>query len=293
MWWLIRKHPDTTSQSCGWSKEDNPGVAVRAILVSSPLFFYTGYMFLTDPYLQTWTQQNMLPSPGWIHYLIAYGLVLPFSLVGILKFWQWNHRKGLLLAVWIGIFPVLVSAPLSTQRRLAEGIWVIMITGMVGFFSGEHSNKVLLKIISILVLPTSILLLSGTAIRAANPSRPVFIPVQEVAAYKELRERAFTNAKVLSTFQTGNNLPAWAPVRVVIGHGPESVNQERWQDRADQALGHDGDNRACRDLLLKYKIDYLFWGPDEISRWSMDPNQQECLERVYSQGNYRIFKVER
>ena len=264
----------------------------QAILVSSPLVLYTSYSFLTDPYLKGWTAQNILPSPHWIHYLIAYGLVLPFAVTGVIKGLKDHPRIYLLLAVWMMIFPILIYAPVTTQRRLAEGIWVALIAGTISYFSTMDRIPRYTILLMFLVIPSSLFLLIGSISRASSPSWPSFLPAEQVQAYQFLAEEAPTDSLVLSEFKTGNSLPAWAPVRVVLGHGPETVNQSYWQGKVERTLNGVDSVDPCISMFQQEGIDYLFWGPNERDRWRFEPKQSGCLSRMYNSGEYQIYIVE-
>jgi hypothetical protein len=53
---------------------------VWAVIIPFPLVIYTYFAFNLDPVTQAWTSQNLILSPHPYHYLLAYGLVLPFVL---------------------------------------------------------------------------------------------------------------------------------------------------------------------------------------------------------------------
>ena len=265
--------------------------AFVAGLVSCPIVIYTAFSFYRDPYLAAWASQNRLPSPHWFHYLIAYGLVLPFIVQGAVKIYRNNPKQGLLLVCWMAILPLLIYAPVNPQRRLAEGIWVILITSMFGGFLDKKAVPMYGKLITVLLLPSAIFLVWGAASRAAMPSAPIFISAPEVEAYQAFNEIAHQDSIVLSTFSVGNSLPAWAPVRVVQGHGPETVHLQYWQDSINEYFRENHGDAHCGGFFKESQIDFLFWGPEEVQTWNWDPGIKDCLLQVYNADGYRIFKI--
>jgi hypothetical protein len=265
--------------------------AFMAGMISSPFVIYTAVAMYTDDYLSAWTAQNVLPSPHWVHYLIGYGLVLPFAVLGIQKIISTNRSWGLFLACWVIAFPFLISAPIPTQRRLAEGIWVILITGVFGYINDRKVIPLFGKALMGLLFPTMIVILWGASIQASLPSSPLFILVREVEAYLYLKEIAPPNSLVLSSFEVGNSLPAWAPVRVVQGHGPETIHLADWQARINEAFFSPRDQEDCEFLLKDSDLNYLFWGPEEENLWNWDPDLNNCLNQVYNSGDYKIYRV--
>jgi hypothetical protein len=265
--------------------------ALTAGLISSPFVIYTAAAMFLDGYLAAWTAQNILPSPPWIHYLIAYGLILPFAAWGTFKLFKENQSWGLFLACWILVFPFLVSAPIPTQRRLAEGIWVILITGLIGYFSDQDSMPLYGKVLIALLFPTTIVLLWGASLQARLPSSPLFVSATSVDAYIFLKEESPGNSLVLSSFEVGNSLPAWAPVRVVQGHGPETIHRSEWQAKIEEAFLDTQTRNGCPLFFIESDIDYLFWGPEEEKTWDFDPGQSTCFQEVYNSNGYKIYQV--
>ena len=266
--------------------------AAQAVLVSSPIVIYTAVVFLSDAYLIGWNKQNILPSPHFLHYIIAYGIFFPFTILGLRKLFEVQPVKGLLLIGWVTILPILIYAPIATQRRLVEGIWVVIVIGFLGFFQNRTEFPVYAKLLSLLALPTTLLLVTGSITSVLNPAKPLFIPVGDVAAYQALASRADKNAVVLSSFETGNNLPAWVPVQVVMGHGPETINLYQIKSEVDDFFNSNPQHSECRDFFKENNIEYLFWGPSEANTWSWDPDTSGCLTKIYNQDNYSLYQVE-
>ena len=96
---------------------------------------------------------------------------------------------------------------------------------------------------------------------------------------------------VLASFQTSNPLPAWAPVRVVAGHGPETAGLAELLPRIDgfYLLTTNDDDRMA--FIQEQQIDYLFHGPRERALGDWDPGDWTCLEFLARQGEYDIFQT--
>jgi hypothetical protein len=265
--------------------------ALIAGFVSSPFVIYTVGIFYFDPYLAAWTDQNVLPSPHWNHYLVAYGAVLPFAVLGIAEISRINRKHGWFFACWVAAVPLLIYAPVPTQRRLAEGIWVILVTAFFVFFHKRDRFPLYGKLIIGLLFPTTIMILWGASSRATVRSAPIFISESKVEAFLSLKELAPPNSLVLSSFEIGNTIPAWVPVTVVLGHGPETVHLDRWKDEISGFFLSTQNAFDCGGFLQETGIDFLFWGPEEESLWNWDPETKSCLKKVYNSNGYRIFEV--
>jgi hypothetical protein len=264
---------------------------VQAFLVSAPIIVYTGTAFLTDPYLKGWAEQNQLPSPPAAHYLIAYGLLLPLIYPGIKSLIKGNRYHAVLLTGWLVILPFLVYAPVNTQRRLAEGSWVVIVITSLAFFSNKEHLTWQWRTYLGLAFPSTILLMAGTIAAVTQPSEPVFRPREEILMYQALEESAVDRPVVLSSFEIGNTIPAWLPVRVVLGHGPESINRQGIETDLERIFSNMTADSDRNRLLNVYQVDYLIWGPIEKSQSTWTPRINPGLDLFYNEGEYSIFEV--
>ena len=130
--------------------------AILAGLISAPIVIYSTFIFWVDPFLQAWkwSGQNLITSPHPLHYLLAYGLLLPFAFIGARWVIVRRDRKGFLPIAWLLIFPLLVYAPVDFQRRLAEGVWVaIVILTVIAIDNIRSKKRLLFSGLTALTLP--------------------------------------------------------------------------------------------------------------------------------------------
>lgn len=271
--------------------------AIISILVSSPLVLYIVIVFNSDPFLRTWTAQNLILSPHPFHYLVAYGLLLPYIVVGIRRIRLENFQESLPIA-WAAMMPFLAYAPYNLQRRLPEGVWVALIAlalyaldtpRLSGLSKANRHSKALYPLI--FLFPSTFLLLGGGILGAVNPSFPAFRRVTQVRAFKFLAAQADTGDVILTSFATGNALPAWAPVRVIVGHGPESVFLEELEPRVEMFFRSDTPDVERQSLLSEFDVQYVYWGDGERALGDWDPRQGENLYPIYEASGDIIFEV--
>ena len=142
-----------------------------------------------------------------------------------------------------------------------------------------------------LAFPSTLIILIGSVSTALTVTEPVFRPVDEIKTYKFIENWDLERPIVLSSFETGNNLPAWIPARVVLGHGPESIgNNKIGEDLYISFSG--GTNQSERFVIWEYyNVDYLFWGPLEMGQWDYKPWEMSELNQIYNEGDYSIFEL--
>ena len=268
---------------------------LRMIIPPLPLFAYFVYSFSIDPFLTAWTGQNQILSPHPLHYLLAYGLMIPFLIVPFQKK-VWKTRLQWLLPIgWLAAGPFLAYFPHNLQRRLPEGIWIAIIVlavlGMAELWRRRLWGKMLVSFSIAFALISSTLLLIGGMQAAARPDLPLFRPDGEVRAFQELDSISPQNSIVLASYNTGNALPAWVPVRVLIGHGPESANLDELLPVVSAFFDERGDAIQRRRFLEEQQVDFVFYGPFERDLGDWDPDSSSDLILRYNENGYRIYEV--
>jgi hypothetical protein len=234
------------------------------VLPAMPYILYLGYSRSTDPFLDSWAQQNQVISPPPGMYLLAYALVAFPVLLGILRVVRRADRSELLPIVWIVALPLLIYAPVGIQRRLPEGSWLALSVATVWGLQAmrERVRRFVLPLLLAGSLTGSALLLLGTFLSALRPAQPSFVLVQYTGVYRFLAENARDGDVVLASFETSNALPAWAPVRVPIGHGPESVRLEEMEGQVTRFFSDEG---ARERVAATFDASWAIWGPREES----------------------------
>ncbi|MBN1120393.1 MAG: hypothetical protein JXJ17_04905 [Anaerolineae bacterium] len=273
------------------------------------LLIYNAWLFSTNPVFAGWAAQNDLPSPPLIDYLLAYGLLLILSVIGLFDLRKDRlDDKYRLLIVWIIAAAMLVYMPLNVQRRLLEGVIVpLSILATVGVFRlvgekpgdddpklGWRLRQIAMGTVIMLILPSTLLVVGGGALTATRLERPVFHSVEEIEAMNWLRDEVPQGSIVLASQQQSNVIPAYAGVRTYIGQGPETNDDHRKNEIAKAFLfgGMADDER--REFLDEIGVDYILIGPLEqavncVSN-CFDPAALD-LEAVYTKGDYTIYRV--
>lgn len=271
---------------------------VGSVLLSSPIVIYTLYSFVTDPYLRGWMTQKILSAPHPVHYLLAYGLLIPFAIFGTRKLLFDKPFQGWLPVAWVSILPFLAYIPHGTQRRWVEGVWVALVVLAVYFFERKEKTISLRPaLLFLLVLPSTLVIWIGGLMAAGHPAEPLFRKANEVSVFQYIAQISEPGEVVLSSYQTGNALPAWAPVFVVIGHGSESfgfnANSEELKLFAEDFYQVGSSDGFRIDLLRDYRVDFVFWGPHERALGGWDPRNASYLQLIHQREEYAVFSVDK
>jgi hypothetical protein len=284
-------------QHYGWFKTENWrwGLTNGTVMVaaSAPLVIYTAVSFFTDPFLKIWSAQNIILSPPVGDYLMAFGITFPFLYLGFKKLFQVKRVESYVLTGWIVLLPFLAYFPYNLQRRLPEGIWVALAIVTALGLAGLRGNWARIgRIFVYTSFLTTFLVMFGSLLSEVQLNPPIYRPVDETAAFQFIQAHNANFPVVIAAYDTANALPAWAPVRTLIGHGPESIHLKEIQPRVEafyQGTTTDQDRLA---LIHEFNIQYVIWGPLEQQLGTWDPASMGGLAAVYQNATYRVYKVE-
>ncbi|MBI3158868.1 MAG: hypothetical protein HYZ26_04645 [Chloroflexi bacterium] len=258
-------------------------------LPALPVMLWTVAAFARDPYAQAWTAQNTLPSPPPLHYLLGYALLLPFAAMGVRPLWRSDRWRAALVFAWLAVFPIFVYAPINVQRRMAEGVFTALaVTALAAFRARPNWRKAWLAPV---FFTTVFLLLGGMLATSGCPAPPVYRPAGEIRAFEEFREYIPPNAVVLADFDTSNALPAWLPVRVVTGHGPESLGGAVLRAQVETLARGQMEPGEIEPFLREHHIGYLFWTLPDSTSGAWNPADVAYLEFVAQSGEYWLYAV--
>jgi hypothetical protein len=294
VWQITRRDGGQAVDWARWRRL--AGMVIAAGILPGLFLLYNIWVSYADPYARAWTAQNLIHSPHPVHYLLAYGLLLPYAVWGGRRLLKADVWTGWLLPGWIVLFPLLAYAPLDLQRRLTEGVWVAWITlamlaleGMI--LPAQASRRRWAALPLWLLFPGAVLLLAGGLLAVNRPNVPLFRPKDEVQLFEYLQAQAPPGAAVLAAYETSNPMPAWAPVRVLIGHGPESIHLAELRPQVEAFYTFGMTDQQRLELIRRFDVRYVFWGPAERALGDWSPSQAAYLQQVYQSGAYQLFQV--
>lgn len=272
----------------------------RLALVAAPSLPYVAYslwVFQTNPVFRSWQAQNTLYSPPPHLYLLGFGLLTPLALVGLLAR-QPEGRPHPFVAVWFVVIPLLLYVPYVMQRRFLDGyqapLVILAAAGILYLLGRLRSRRLQNWVAAGLGLPlvlTNMLLLAGALATASQPQEPAYRPAWEMQAVRWFRGIP-GYPTVMGSYLTGNLLPAQAPARAFVGHGPETMNSDAKIALAERFYDALSADEWRSSLLAQYGIDYVYHGPRERALGAFEPAQAPYLHLVYDNGIVQIYRVQ-
>lgn len=292
------------------------GLIAIALLIPLPLNLYYAFVQFNNEVFRTWSDQAILVSPPFPHYLVSYGIMIVLALLSLLRKEQ-SAEVGIkaFLWAWIIAAAILLYTPLNPQRRYVQGIQVpLAILASVGLLvvvmpwlldtrpfrrladRPRYSRKGLARfLIFAFLLFMSIsniyLLLDVSFTAAIKRPYPFFRPQAEVDAINWMKTNTEQTAVVLAAYETGNYIAAHAGNPVVVGHWAETINWDRQFEQTIRFYDGSSEDEWRQEFLSSNGVSYVWYGPKERMLGNFYPVNAEYLVPIYSKGEVEVFEV--
>lgn len=290
----------------------NMGPIIGALLIGSVGLVYQAWIVFHDPIMKAWLNQNALPSPIPINYIVGYGGILLFALVGseiVLRrmdeFKDTSHFVFLL--TWAGITAILVYAPVIFQRRFIEGLHIplsILATfGIIAVknFLEKNKKRVLVSVPvftggMVLFLALSSIAYVVREVQTINLDSYdggyyYYVAPEEMRAMVWLREHIKDDDVILSNWFYGNLIPGLTGRRVFIGHKIQTPNFDENVSLVNAFLLETNHGKSLQ-FLSAHSIRYIFLGiNDTILQYGFKPSEKPYLTLAHQDGGVSIYKV--
>lgn len=279
--------------------------------VSLPSLFYYFFLF----YFHSLTIERIrqaLPvgfTPSLPHLISAYGFLFILAFIGVFQSIKQKGDRFSFLVVWFFSQMVLIYSPLPLQRRLTEGLHVVItILAIIGIFTlynflkGKITYQKFLKFfgpslkfffISLFVLffgLSNLAIISNDILLILK--KELFFDKEKKEAMQWLKRNTREDDIILANpYWNGNFIPGIAVRRVYIGHGVETAYSSI-KEKELRWFFKDNENDSKKYQFLKKKgIDYLFYSDEEMALGQFNPEQKHYLKKVFEQRGVTIYQV--
>lgn len=301
-----------------WKRRQVPwrelGLTASVAFISAPVLLYNGYVFWTNPIFRVWAEQNLILSPHPLHYVSGYAIVALLAIGGIGYVLRRSESERLFLVSWVLVVPLLLYIPFNLQRRLIEGFQIpLCILAGLGLaryvlpavtrsgltrsltrfqrYTRPKLRRFVTIAIILLTIPSNLLLVATSLIQVSGLSPPIFHEGMELEAMDWLATHTRPSDIVLSSYKVGNYIPARSGNRVFLGHGPETIHVEEKENIVRQFFQAQGSDTYRKEILRRYSIAYLFYGPAERALGDFQPATKPYLKEAFTNGRYTIYEV--
>jgi len=265
--------------------------------LSSFGLIYQLIQILTNPTLMGWHFSLLSPPP--VAYLVGFGLLIPFAVIGMEKIYKEKDANYKLLLVWVFVTGVIIYSPFEFQRRMIEGIHIpLAILAGIGLFfvAGKfkkHWVDVVLSAVVLLSLTSfyTIYIDFSTINKDSSKGYYYYITKPEAKGIAWLKSHTGGKDVILSNWFYGNLIPGLAGRTVYLGHKAQTINFDRKVNSINSFL-LSSDTKLSRTFLKENRITYIFLGNnDDMIFYGFKPDTKPFLTKVYSENGVLIYKV--
>ena len=261
---------------------------------AAPWILYDYWLTRTDPGLAAWNLQNQTPSPPIWAFAAGFGLVLLLALLGAYVGRLWSSRNGRLLLTWAATNAVLLYLPFALQRRLSLGLFVPMAAmaaiGLVWLSNRPPRWRWVPMALFALAIPSNGMVVTAGLVSVARGETSLVETTGEVSAFQWIATHTPSEASILSAPLTGTRLPAFADVRVVVGHPFETPDYQQRVSMVDRWFKGEVSPDQVLAGLASWNLKYVFYGPTEKALGPR-PAWLDSLDAVYDRGGVQIYAV--
>lgn len=246
-----------------------------------------------DPVYAAWNAQNQLGLPHVLHLISAYGMQFTLVLAGARAVIKRRDPYADLFVGWLIASPLLWLVPVPFRLRLIEGFMIPLgVLSIAGLFYvirawSDWLRRAAIAGLLLLLLPSGLFIILGSI---AQPLYGAAYDTRDhVAAMEWLRQNVVVDSIILSSEETGVMLPAFAPVRVVLGHGFETPSFAQKEREAQAFFAGSGTVAERRSVLERYNVRYIWFGSAERVLACESAECPEALADANSLGLIPVF----
>jgi hypothetical protein len=173
----------------------------------------------------------------------------------------------------------------------------LAIGGVTAVFSGRRrvwrrARRYVPILLITLSLPMTLILWIGGINAAMNYSQPIYQDRDQVATYVFLGKNLPPRAKVLSSYQFGNAVPAYGYLVSIIGHGPETPFLVSKRVIVNEFYRTSLTSTMRYQNFVALNSPYVVLGPNERAIGNFDPanpRHSNFLQKVFESGPYSVW----
>ena len=268
-------------------------VLLASAVTGLPWVLYDAWLIATHPALRQWSLQNLTPSPSPLAYLIGFGPLIFWGALGLVRARPLAQPQIRLIALWAALGLLLLYLPIGLQRRLSLGL-AIPLAALAGIgidHVGRTAGRTRLAVAGtlLLTLPSMLIVAGAGVASSASPGSPTLLSQNELEAYRWISTHLTEGDTVLAAEQTGNRIPAYTDLRVLLGHPFETPQATAEREWIAQSFAWSGDPVAGLHRLQERGVDYIYFGREEAALG--DPTWLAGMTPRFTSDEVRVYGV--
>lgn len=270
------------------------------IIISLPALVFLFYQISTSFYgtiIGNWEfttfQKEIYPYTIGV-YLISLGLLPLFALFSapyILK--KRSFEPSFIFLLFLAplcfyLLSVLGFLHINKMRFMYSAPYVF--GGILATFGVMRFKKIILGLITILFVINSLLSLKSYWLTGLFKKDVyyynVYIPKNYFGIFEYINSSLTQYSKVMTSFATGNFIPAFTNVKVFVGNEVSTMNFHLKYQISQNVYGQKYSLAEVTDIFQKYNIQYLLWEN------AAPPNKYlPILKNLFQKDNVVLYKI--
>ncbi|MAT44539.1 MAG: hypothetical protein CL609_19570 [Anaerolineaceae bacterium] len=267
-------------------------------VTAAPILIYQIQIVRKIEPLISWNAQNITPAPKFVNFIFSFSpfLVANLFLLGLFIIHKLKLNKlQFVLLCWLILAMIFVYLPLDLQRRFLVGFFfgtiVLFFSLLTTLYDEELISmpkmKRLLLIITILIIPSNLILLTGAVSATAQQNENLFVQSSLIQVSDWLNEFGLPDGVVLTEEQEGLILPAFTYQRVMLGHPFETPEFEITLAQVN-AFFADSFTVTPEYFYEQFNIDYVLINK---IKWEKLKSKFFSHVPVFENDDYLLFQV--
>lgn len=267
--------------------------------ISAPILSYFLWLNNLNVVFREWSSANLLSSPNPWMYIIGFGWLIPFAVIGVVR--TWGDVRFRLLFYWVIANIVLLYSPIAFQRRLVEGLQiplgVFAVVGVWWLLKRARARSwyaaMACSVFLVVFAPLGNLqMISQDIFLYSDPGSMfyyMYYPLQgDIDAMRWLKDNTDDTDIILSSKEIGNFIPAYTGRRVFIGHKPQTL----FSDVKVKLVRDFYENPSeQKQFVSDWGITYVFYSAQDKTLDNFDPPAASFLVPVHATDTAIIYQV--
>jgi len=202
--------------------------------------------------------------------------------------WRYHLLNGIQIPLAIlatqGLRRTAFRSILRRRRRAARPWWPAVLRGWPAV------ALVSCLVVTLCCLSSANLIMSYLH-EAGQVVEPTYLPKDEVAALEWMGRELPRSTLVLAAYPTGNYIPRLSGQRVFIGEDKLTENLRGREADVEGFFRTAWSDRERLELLRRFGVDYVFYGPEERKLGDYDVPRAPFLRQVHQGTAVQIYRV--
>jgi hypothetical protein len=156
----------------------------------------------------------------------------------------------------------------------------------------NNKNTIVKILIFTSVILSTLIFSVGSFTATQSLDSPIYSSKSIIDVGNYLRTEVNVGDVILAPFDESNVLPAYVPIKVITGHGPESKNLSVISEILDRFYNGDLSQGETQDFIQSFDIKFIVVPGDIDPSRVMSQFELHRIKTVYENIDYLVLKID-